>query len=133
MNLRNFIEKLDAEKKLVRIKKEVSTDFEIANLLAALDGKVVLFEKVKGSEFPVVGNLVSSRDLVASALGIQKEKMLEKMAYAINNRKEPEVIKQRSLPGGRGRARFEQITNPEIHAKRRWQVHRLCRLHDKGP
>ena len=60
MNLRNFIEKLDAENKLVRIKKEVSTDFEIANLLAALDGRVVLFEKVKGSEFPVIGNLVSS-------------------------------------------------------------------------
>ncbi len=92
MNLRNFIEKLDAENKLVRIKKEVSTDFEIANLLAALDGRVVLFEKVKGSEFPVIGNLVSSRDLVASALGMQKEQLLEKMAYAINNRKEPEVI-----------------------------------------
>ena len=63
MNLRNFIEKLDAENRLVRIKKEVSTEFEIPNVLAALDGKVVLFANVKGSEFPVIGDLVSSRDL----------------------------------------------------------------------
>jgi 2,5-furandicarboxylate decarboxylase 1 len=92
MSLRKFIEKLETENKLIRIKKEVSTDFEIANLLAALDGEVVFFEKVKNSDFPVVGNLVSSRDLVASALGIQKEQLLEKLAYAINNKKEPEVI-----------------------------------------
>ncbi|MGA3020976.1 MAG: UbiD family decarboxylase [Candidatus Micrarchaeales archaeon] len=92
MTLRKFIEKLETKGKLIRIKKEVSTEFEIANLLAALDGEVVFFENVKDSKFPVVGNLVSSRDLVASALGIQKEQLLEKLAYAINNKKEPEII-----------------------------------------
>jgi UbiD family decarboxylase len=92
MSLRQFIEKLEAENRLVRIKKEVSAEFEIANLLSALDGRVVLFEKVKGSEFPVVGNLVSSRDLVASSLGIQKEQLLGKLVYAINNQKKPEVV-----------------------------------------
>ena len=91
MGLRDFIEKLETENRLLRVKKEVSTEFEIANLLATLDGRVVLFERVKNSEFPVVGNLVSSRDLVASALGTKKEQLLERLTYAINNLKDPEI------------------------------------------
>jgi 2,5-furandicarboxylate decarboxylase 1 len=96
MDLRYFINKLDSENKLIRVKKEVSTELEIANILAANDGRVMLFEKVKGSEFPVVGNVVSSRDLVASALGIRKEQMLERLTGAINNLKSPSVVGQGS-------------------------------------
>lgn len=92
MSLRRFIEKLEKENKIIKINKEVSTEFEIANILAALDGKVVLFSDVKNSNFPVVGNVVSSRELIAEALGIRKEQMLSKLTFAINNLKEPEVI-----------------------------------------
>ena len=92
MALREFIGKLEAEGRLVKIRKEVSTEFEIANILAALDGKVVLFEQVRESKFPVIGNLISSRDLVASSLGVTRERLLETLVHAINNRKEPEVV-----------------------------------------
>jgi len=94
MSLRNFIENLEIKNNLTKISKEVSTDFEIANILAALDGKVVLFENVKNSNFRVIGNIVSSRDLVASALGIKKEQLLERLTSAINNLKEPEIIEE---------------------------------------
>ena len=92
MVLRRFIESLEAEGRLTRIRKEVSTEFEIANILAALDGKVVLFERVKESDFPVIGNLVSSRDLVATSLGVKKEQLLESLVNAINGTREPELI-----------------------------------------
>jgi UbiD family decarboxylase len=36
MNLRNFLTKLEKEGKLVRIKKEVSTEFEISNIIYSL-------------------------------------------------------------------------------------------------
>lgn len=92
MSFREFIDKLKDEKKLLKVEKDVSTDFEIANVLAATDGRVLLFENVKDSTFPVIGNVVSSRDLIASALGVKKEQLLEKLSYSINNLKEPEVV-----------------------------------------
>lgn len=92
MSFRNFIKRLENENKLVKISREVSTEFEIANILSALDGQVVLFENVKGYDTPVIGNVVSSRDLMASSLGIEKEQLLEKLSLAINNLKEPEVV-----------------------------------------
>jgi len=92
MSFRSFIAKLEKENKLIKINKKVSTEFEIANILAALDGKVVFFNDVKDSNFSVVGNVVSTRDLIASALEIEKEQILQKLSFAIDNLKEPEII-----------------------------------------
>jgi len=92
MTFRNFIEKIEKENKIIKINKEVSTEFEIANVLAALDGKVVMFNKVNNSKYPVIGNIVSSRELIADALGIKKEQLLEKLAWSIDNLKEPEIV-----------------------------------------
>jgi len=94
MSFRSFINKLEEENELIKINREVSTEFEIANILAALDGKVVLFNNVKNSTFPVIGNTVSSRDLVASALGIKKEQLLEKLSWAIENLKELQLYEK---------------------------------------
>lgn len=94
MCFRKFIEKLDSENELIKITKEVSADFEIANILAALDGKAVKFEKVKGYNTPVIGGIVSSRDLIAKAIGCEKSEILKKMVHAMNNPTEPEMINE---------------------------------------
>ena len=53
MGLRNFIETLDKEGKLTRIRKPVSTEFELAGIIAALGEKPVYFEKIKESAYPL--------------------------------------------------------------------------------
>ncbi|MCK4996443.1 MAG: UbiD family decarboxylase, partial [Thermoplasmatales archaeon] len=53
MNLRDFLAKLEKEGKLVRIKKEVSTKYEIANIIYSIDEKPIIFEKVKGYSMPI--------------------------------------------------------------------------------
>ena len=47
MGFRDFIAQLEKEGKLTRIKKEVSTDLELAAILEALGEKPCFFEKVK--------------------------------------------------------------------------------------
>jgi UbiD family decarboxylase len=93
MSLRDFIEKLEKENKIIKINNEVSTDFEIANILAALDGRLVIFNNVKNSNYHVIGNVASSRELIAESLGIKKEQILEKLSWSTSNLKEPEIIK----------------------------------------
>jgi len=92
MSLRGLISKLESEGKILKVKREVSPDLEAANVLAALDGRAVMFNKVSGSDFPVIGNIVSSRDLAADALGVKKEQLLEKLIHALGNLKEPQVV-----------------------------------------
>ena len=94
MSMRDFIEKLDKDGELVRIKTPVSNELEIASVLSTLDGKAVIFDDVRGFETPVVGGVVSSRDLVAKALGCKKEEILQKMVHALNNPKKPEMVEK---------------------------------------
>ena len=54
MLLRPFLTKLEKEGKLVRIKKEVSVKYEISNIMYSLNEKPVIFEHVKGYDFPVL-------------------------------------------------------------------------------
>jgi len=92
MSFRGFVEQLDREGTLTRIKKEVSTEYEVAGIMAAMNEKPVFFENVKESGMPVVGGLVSSIDLIAKALDIEKTKVISKLYEAMNNPVKPEVV-----------------------------------------
>ena len=92
MNLRSFLIKLEKENKLVRIKKEVTVKYEIANIMHALDEKPVIFENVKGYDFPVFGGITSNRDIIAEALGTTKDKLLLKLVDALRNPTQPKMV-----------------------------------------
>ncbi|MEW6069054.1 MAG: UbiD family decarboxylase [Candidatus Thermoplasmatota archaeon] len=90
--MREFVKILDKKGLLVRIKKSVGVKYEIATLMKLLDGKPLLFENVKGFKIPVVANICSTRELVALGLGIDKKELIQKLAYAIDNPKEPKLV-----------------------------------------
>jgi len=92
MNIREFMRKLEVEGKLIKVKREVSVYYEAAEIMATLDGKPVYLEKIKESNIPVAGNLLSSRQLVAMALNVEVGGILHKLNWAMNNLKEPPIV-----------------------------------------
>ncbi len=94
MGFRSFIDQLSKSGELTRITKEVSTEYELAGIIEALGEKPVLFEKVKESSLPVVAGLVSSKELIARALGIEKQQLLHKLSTAIEKPVPPEVAEK---------------------------------------
>ncbi|MCK5560339.1 MAG: UbiD family decarboxylase [Thermoplasmata archaeon] len=92
MKLRPFLSKLEEENKLVRIKKEVSIEYEIANVINTLRDQPVIFENIKGFEFPLFAGITSSRETISSALETTKEQLLSKLVEALRNPKEPALI-----------------------------------------
>jgi UbiD family decarboxylase len=94
MSFRSFINQLERDNILLKIKKEVSVDYEIANVLNSLDEKPVLFENVKGYNIPIIGGLVSTRELIAKALNVKREDIIHKLYHAIKNPTVPEVLKE---------------------------------------
>jgi len=92
--LRDFIKRLKLSDELVVIRKPVSREFIAAGILKELDGKPVLFEKIKESNFKVVGNVFSTRELIGKSLGIPKEKLLFRIAHAIDNPTEPQLVEK---------------------------------------
>jgi UbiD family decarboxylase len=92
MNMREFVDVLDKKGLLVKIKRPVDVKYEASTIMRMLDGKPILFEKVKGFSMPVVANISSSRELVAMGLGIKPNEIIGKLADAIDHPKEPKII-----------------------------------------
>lgn len=68
-SFREALRRLDAAGRLVKVRREVSTDLEIAGILKHNDGdRALLFESVAGHGIPVVGNVLASATNVETAL-----------------------------------------------------------------
>jgi 2,5-furandicarboxylate decarboxylase 1 len=92
MNLRKFLSSLEKEEKLTRIKKEVSVEREIANIIYSMDEKPVIFENVKGYDFPIFAGITSDRDIISKGLGTTKDKLLFKLVDSLRNPQKPKIL-----------------------------------------
>ncbi|MBI4444496.1 MAG: UbiD family decarboxylase [Acidobacteria bacterium] len=79
-NIRDHIALLERSGDLVRVKREVDTDGELPAVLKRVQKelkKAVLFEKLKGTNFQVVGNLYGGRDKLARLFGVPEEQVVQ--------------------------------------------------------
>jgi len=92
LGFRSFLKMLEESGELIRIKKEVSPEYEMAGVIEALGEKPVFFEKVKESSFPVVAGLVSSKEIIARSLNLKKVDLMHNLSSAIENPLPPQVV-----------------------------------------
>lgn len=75
LDLREFIEFLEEKRELIRVKSEVDPYLEITEIsdrISKRQGPALLFEKVKGSRYPLAINLFGSYQRMAWALGLEQ-------------------------------------------------------------
>ncbi|NJD52172.1 MAG: UbiD family decarboxylase [Candidatus Methanoperedens sp.] len=75
MTFRGFIEQLRSEGKLTEIKKSLSPVYEVS---AGAGKDPTLYTNVNGSK--VIMNILSSRELLAEALGVEPDKIIEHLS-----------------------------------------------------
>jgi 2,5-furandicarboxylate decarboxylase 1 len=86
LDLRSFLNELDEANELTHIRESLSTKLEVPAVLERLDGgSAVLFEKVKGSNAPIVGGVCGTRDRICKALKIDKDVLYPHLLAAIRN------------------------------------------------
>ena len=92
--MRGFFDDLDRTGDLTRIKREVSTRYEIAAVANRLDGKPLLFENVRGSEYMVAMGVCGTREMLARSIGKRPEALLTTVLDAIEHPEPFEVVKK---------------------------------------
>ena len=92
MSLREYIRKLSERKELIRVQEPISRRLEISGVLKKCEPAPVLFDKVRGSAFPVVGNLFCSKKSFADYFGIPVSEIIPLMAAAIENHSPCEIV-----------------------------------------
>jgi UbiD family decarboxylase len=92
MSLREYIQRLDKQKKLIHVSEPISKRLEISGVLKQMEPAPVLFERARESAFPVIGNLFCSKAAFAEYFGIQVAEIIPFLTAGIQNRMPPEVI-----------------------------------------
>ncbi|PPG89418.1 UbiD family decarboxylase [Rathayibacter sp. AY1F3] len=91
-SLRAFVDALPADE-LVTLERTVDARFELASVLALLDrGPAVRLTSVAGSAHPVVGNVLSSRERIARAVGCRVDELLDRLTAAVADRTPVRVV-----------------------------------------
>ncbi|MGA2314765.1 MAG: UbiD family decarboxylase [Thermodesulfobacteriota bacterium] len=97
--LKDFIEYLKDHGELLTLSTPLAPKFEISTILSELGKKeapAILFEKVRGYEFPVVGNLLGTKKRLSMALGVNRENFFENALTRLDKRIPPVLVKDRT-------------------------------------
>jgi len=92
-DLRDFIAQLEARSQLWRVRVEVDPRLEITEICdrtLRAGGPALLFERVKGSSIPVLGNLFGTPERVALGMGEDSVQALREVGRLLAFLKEPE-------------------------------------------
>ena len=92
MSLRSYIQTLNQHRNLDTIEAPISTEYEIAGALKALEPRPALFTNVSGSPYRLVGGLFPSKQSVADYLGLSVSELIPALAGAIEHCSRPEII-----------------------------------------
>jgi 2,5-furandicarboxylate decarboxylase 1 len=98
-DLRNFLDtaKRDQAQDFLVVSREVDPAYEITAITVKLEQEakrrpILLFEKVKGSKFPVITNLHASRSRLALAINAKPEEMQKAYLGAMEKPMAPKIV-----------------------------------------
>ncbi len=111
-DLRSFLKKLEQRGQLRRIKAQVDPDLEIAeisNRLLQSGGPALIFENVKGSDVPVVVNLLGTVERVCWAMDMENQSELEELGIKLGKLQSPKPPKKLSQAMDFGKILFDVV------------------------
>ena len=104
-NLEDFVNKLEKNNELHRIKTKVSSILEVSEIndrLIKNEGKALFFENVEGSDFPILVNAMGSKKRIEMAFGVNDiedvAKSILSLFGSLTSPKETLIEKLKLLP-----------------------------------
>ena len=97
--LRDFVQVLKDQGELLALSKPVDPKFEISTILSELgkrEAPAILFQKPKGYQFPVIGNLFGTVRRLALGLGIDQDRLLDDVIPRFEKKLPPKPVSEES-------------------------------------
>jgi UbiD family decarboxylase len=90
-----FLSEIDRRRELSHVRREVSAKYEIAAVASRLDGRALLFEKIRESrDYKVAIGVCGTRRSLAESLKVPEDQLLPKILEAIENPKPFELTEK---------------------------------------
>ena len=94
MSLREFLKLVEKEDKVLHVRDQVSTDFEVSNVMKNFDneGPILLFERVKDYETKIVANVCGTRKRICKALNVNQDGLYGRLIEAWRPSKKARIV-----------------------------------------
>ncbi|MGB9936209.1 MAG: UbiD family decarboxylase [Methanobacterium sp.] len=83
--MREFLDILEREFKIIKVDEEISTKYEVAKILRQYPKDTVIFENVKGSDMKIISGICNTRDKIARGIGVTVPEITKKIMKATEN------------------------------------------------
>ncbi|MFX1599487.1 MAG: UbiD family decarboxylase [Promethearchaeota archaeon] len=92
MGFREYIDQINKKDLLRNVDIEVSKKLEISGILKEVEPTPVMFNNIRESTFRVVGNVLCTKNVIASYFGVTPVDLIPMLSKAIIERSEPELV-----------------------------------------
>ena len=83
--MREFLDVLENEFKVINIEKEISTKYEVAKVLREHPKDAIIFENIKDSKMRIISGICNTRDKIARGIGVNVPEITKKIMEATGN------------------------------------------------
>ncbi|MFX1591200.1 MAG: UbiD family decarboxylase [Promethearchaeota archaeon] len=92
MGFREYIDQINKKGLLRNVDIEVSKKLEISGILKEVEPTPVMFNNIRESTFRVVGNVLCTKNVIASYFGVTPADLIPMLSKAIIERSKPELV-----------------------------------------
>lgn len=83
--MREFLDILEKEFKVIKIEKEISAEYEVAKILRKHPKDTVIFENVKGYDMKIISGICNTRNKIARGISVTVPEITKKIMKATEN------------------------------------------------
>jgi 2,5-furandicarboxylate decarboxylase 1 len=84
-NMREFLKVLEKDFKVIEIEEQISTKYEVSNILKNYDKEIVIFKNIKECDMGIVSGICNTREKIASSISANVSEITSRIIEATEN------------------------------------------------
>ena len=95
-NMREFLKVLEKDFKVIKIEEQISTKYEVSNILKKYSKEIVIFKNIKESDMGIISGICNTREKIASSISVNVSEITSRIIEATENPTKIENVEKTS-------------------------------------
>ena len=83
--MREFLKTFEKDFKVIKIEEQISTKYEVSNILKKYSKEIVIFKNIKESDMGIISGICNTREKIASSISVNVSEITSRIIEATEN------------------------------------------------
>ena len=94
--MREFLKTFEKDFKVIKIEEQISTKYEVSNILKKYSKEIVIFKNIKESDMGIISGICNTREKIASSISVNVSEITSRIIEATENPTKIENVEKTS-------------------------------------